>query len=171
MIALSGEKPTNCDMFLKIETAKQGPIIGEAHDTNKPSHENEIEVVSWSWGMRAQTSISSAGNAGKSSVNELEIVKRVDSASTALMAAMRNNDVIKKAVLTVRKAGKEPVEYLRITVQNARITLLDIQSGDPVLMERLALAFRSITVDYVPQGPDGRPRGGMSFQTDIGAAT
>lgn len=163
------EQPTHCDMFLKIETARQGPINGEAHDEK---HQNEIEVVSWSWGMRAQTAISAAGNATKASLNELEIVKHVDSASTPLMACMRNNDVIKKAVLTVRKAGGAALEYLKITIQNGRITLLDIESGEPVHTERLALAFRTISVEYVPQGVDGRAKsGGMMFTADTGVDT
>ena len=57
-------------------------------------------------------------------------MKRVDSASTALMAAMRNNELIKKAVLTVRKAAATPLEYFKITIQNGRITLFDVQPNE-----------------------------------------
>ena len=69
-------------MFLKIETAKQGAIKGESQDG---AHKNEIDVVGWSWGMQAHTSLGAAGNAPKATVSELDILKRVDSASTALM--------------------------------------------------------------------------------------
>src|SRR6185295_14971455 len=92
------------DMFLKLDTARQGPLKGEAQDEK---HKDEIDVVSWSWGMRAQTALGGAGKTGKATLDELNVVKRVDSASTGLMAAMRNNEVIKKGVLTVRKAGGE----------------------------------------------------------------
>ncbi|MHB8473104.1 MAG: Hcp family type VI secretion system effector [Gammaproteobacteria bacterium] len=157
------------DMFLKIESARQGPIKGEAQDDN---HQDEIDVVSWSWGMRAQTAMSGGGASGKSTLNELRIVKRVDRASTGLMAAMRNNDLIKKAVLTVRKAGGTALEYFKVTIQSGRVTLLEVQSGEPAmeaeLVENLSLAFEKISVEYVPQGADGQARGGMVFETETG---
>jgi type VI secretion system secreted protein Hcp len=155
-------------MFLKIETARQGPIKGEAQDVKHP---NEIDVLQWSWGVRAQTEMGSAGVSGKSTLKELVIVKKVDSASTGLMAAIRNNETIKKAVLTVRKSGGDPLEYLKISIQNGRITSYDVASGTPgahvALNEQLSLSFQKITVEYVPQGPDGKPRGGMVFETEI----
>ena len=152
------------DMFLKVETARQGAIKGESRDS---AHANEIDVLGWGWGLRAQTSMSAAGDSTKATLEELEITKRVDSASTALMAAARNNDLIKKATLTVRKAGGDALAYLKITIQDARITALDVESSDTELVERLTLAFKKINVEYTPQGDDGRPRGSMVFETEI----
>ena len=153
------------DMFLKVETARQGMIKGESQDAK---HESEIDVLGWSWGMRAQTAMGAAGPSSKATLNELAIVKRVDSASPALMSAMRNNELIKKAALTVRKAGTEPpLEYLRITLQNARITLLDLQTNGEEVTERMNLSFKRINVEYTPQGKDGMARGGMFFETEI----
>jgi type VI secretion system secreted protein Hcp len=152
------------DMFLKIETQRQGAIKGEALDQK---HKSEIDVVSWSWGMRAQTSMAGAGDGSKATLDEIEIVKRVDSASTGLMAALRNNDGIKLATLTVRKAGGEPFEYFKITVQKGRITGLSLSSSGEDLFETMTLAFQSISVEYTPQGADGLSRGGMLFETEI----
>jgi type VI secretion system secreted protein Hcp len=152
------------DMFLKIETAKQGAIKGESQDG---AHKNEIDVVGWSWGMQAHTSLGAAGNAPKATVSELDILKRVDSASTALMSALRNNDLVKKAILIVRKSGASPLEYVKITVQDGRITALNVESAETELRERLTLSFKRINVEYTPQGEDGRARGSMSFETDI----
>ncbi len=152
------------DMFLKVEAARQGAIKGEAQDAKHPS---EIDIVSWSWGMRSHTAMSAAGEASKATLAELDVVKRVDSASTALMAAMRNNELIKKATLTVRKAGSEPLEYFRITLQDARITALELQISGTEISERLSLAYKRINVEYTPQGKDGLARGGMSFETEI----
>jgi len=156
------------DIFLKIEGAKQGPIKGESRDDK---HRDEIDVVGWSWGMQAKTALGGGGAAPKATVNELLVTKRVDSASAALMAALRNNDEIKKAVLTCRKAGKTAHEYLRVTLQKGRITSLEVATGgesdEQVLYEKLAIAFKRITVEYVPQGDDGQPRGSMMFETEI----
>ena len=67
---------------------------------------------------------------GKATINDLRIVKRVDSASTALMLALRTNEPIQKAVLTLRKAGKSQLEYLKITIEQGRVTSLTIDGGD-----------------------------------------
>ena len=156
------------DMFLKVEGARLGPIKGESRDA---SHKDEIDVIGWSWGMRAQTEMAGAGKASKAALNELRVLKRVDGASTGLMSAMRNNEVIKKAVLTVRKAGGTPLEYLKITIEKGRITLLDVQTdakGDPPgTLEQISFAFQKIAVEYLPQGADGQKRGGMTFETEI----
>ena len=156
------------DMFLKIESARQGPIKGEAQDEN---HKDEIDVSDWSWGMQAKTTLSGGGDSPKATLNELSIVKQVDSASTGLMSAMRNNELIKKAVLTVRKAGGDPHEYFKITIEKGRITSLDVDTSSFVssgyLSERLSLAFQKISVEYVPQGREGLPQGSMLFDAEI----
>ena len=47
----------------------------------------------------------------------------MDSATTALMSALRNNELVKKAVLTVRKVdGEEALDYFIITIEKARLT-------------------------------------------------
>ena len=151
------------DMFLKVETARQGVIKGESSDDK---HKTEIDVKSWSWGMTARSAIAGVGATGKATLDELRIVKKIDSASTALMASLRNNDQIKKATLTVRKAGGDPLEYLKITLQNARITHLGLDTQEAEVVERVSFAFQKITVDYVPQGAEGLGRGGMSFDAE-----
>ena len=56
-------------------------------------------------------------------------MKRVDSASTALMLALRTNEPIQKAVLTLRKAGKSQVEYLKVTIEQGRVTSLTVDAA------------------------------------------
>jgi type VI secretion system secreted protein Hcp len=156
------------DMFLKVDTTRQGLIKGEARDEE---HKDQIDVMAWSWGMASKTSLGASGPASKATVNELHVTKHLDSASTALMSALRNNEEIKKAVLVCRKAGKNQHEFVKITIQKARLTALDVGSGPPDnpadLIERLSFSFQRVTVEYVPQGDDGRPRGGMLFETEI----
>jgi type VI secretion system secreted protein Hcp len=86
------------------------------------------------------------------------------------MSALRSNELIKKAVLTLRKTGKTPLEYLIITIENGRVMAVDIDAGDasnsPTLIERVSISFNKITVDYTPQGQDGQPLGGTSFEDD-----
>jgi type VI secretion system secreted protein Hcp len=160
------------DMFLLVKGAQHGLIKGEAQDE---THKSEIEVVSWSWGMQQRPTIGGTAS-GKATINDLKVVKRIDSASTALMQALRTNEPIQKAVLTLRKAGKTPVEYLKITIEQGRVTAITVDGGDASggadVVERVSFSFNKIEVEYVPQGKDGKPQGGMLFQdqwSDSGA--
>jgi len=157
------------DMFLMVKGAKHGLIKGEAQDDQ---HKGEIEVLAWSWGMQAKASIGGGTATGKAAINDLRVVKRVDSASTALMSALRTNEPIQKAVLTLRKAGKSQVEYLKITIEQGRVISLIVDVADPLgaaakevpdVVERVSFSFNKIEVEYVPQGKDGLPQGGMTF--------
>jgi len=151
-------------MFLMVKGAKHGLIKGESQDDQ---HKGEIEVVSWSWGMVAKPSIGGGTATGKATINDLRIVKRVDSASTALMGALRTNEPIQKAVLTLRKAGKSQLEYLKITIEQGRVVSLIVDTVEtastPDIVERVSFSFNKIEVEYVPQGKDGLPQGSMTF--------
>jgi type VI secretion system secreted protein Hcp len=152
------------DMFLMVKGAKHGLIKGESQDDQ---HKGEIDVVSWSWGMQAKPTLGGGTASGKATINDLRIVKRVDSASTALMLALRTNEPIQKAVLTLRKAGKSQLEYMKVTIEQGRVTALNIEGGDPggnsEVVEKVSFSFNKIEVEYVPQGKDGLPQGGLTF--------
>ena len=152
------------DMFLMIKGAKHGLIKGESQDD---AHKGEIDVLSCSWGMQAKASLGGGAASGKATIHDLKIVKRVDSASTALMLALRTNEPIQKAVLTLRKAGKGKVEYFKVTIEQGRVTSLTIDAGDANgnadVVERVSFSFNKIEVEYVPQGKDGLPQGSMTF--------
>ena len=153
------------DMFLSVSGAKSGQIAGEAQDHK---HKNEIEVLAWSWGMQGKTSLGGGLATGKATIRELRISKKLDKSSTALMSALRTNELIKKAVLTVRKFGKNPLEYFKITIEDGRVSAFDIEAGDAAgnaaLLERVSFTFNKISVEYTPQGQDGLPLGATSFE-------
>ena len=152
------------DMFFKVKGAKHGLINGEAQDN---AHKNESEVLSWSWGIQGRSSLGGGGATGKATMRELRIVKKVDKASTALMSALRTNEAIKEATLTLRKTGGSKLEYLKITIEQGRVVSLVIDTaetgGSPDIFERVSFSFNKIEVEYVPQGKDGHPQGGMAF--------
>ena len=155
-------------MFLAVKGAKSGAINGEAHDEGK--HKNEIEVLAWSWGMQGKASLGGGGATGKATIRELRITKRVDRASTALMSALRTNELIKEATLTLRKIGKTPLEYLTIKIENGRVMAIDIEAGDatasPALFERVSFSFNKISIEYTPQAADGSAQGSTSFEDE-----
>ena len=152
------------DFFLKVDTEKGGAIKGESQDQD---HKDEIDVIGWSWGISAPTTATGV-RSGKAAISHLVVRKRVDSATTALMGAVTRNDRIKSAVLTARRAGKGQQQFLKITLKNAFVTAFEVESEGGLegagTLEQLKIAFEKITVDYTPQGADGQPRGGTSFE-------
>lgn len=144
------------DMFLKLEGIK-----GESQDSK---HKDEIDVLSWAWGMRQAGTMArgGGGGSGKVEIQDLNITKTVDKATPSLMLNCCNGKHIKEGFLTVRKAGETPVEYLKITMTDVLIS--SISSGGHTdadqLTEQLSLNFASFKTDYQPQGPDGKPQGG-----------
>lgn len=157
-------------MFFKATAQRSGEIVGEANDK---AFTNQIDIVDWSWGMSAPTAMGGQ-RAGRVTLNELRLVKRVDKASTALMSVMNTNDAITSATLTVRKAGgAAPLPYFVVKLKQARINSYSVHSqigedGAPVLMENVALTFKEITIDYTPQSGTGIGGGASSFTGQTG---
>jgi type VI secretion system secreted protein Hcp len=146
-------------MFLKM----QG-VTGEASDTE---HKGEIDVVSWSWGMQANVSLASGQATARSTISDLRIVKRVDSASPTLMNFLKNNKAIGQAQLIVRKAGKTPLEYFKIELENVRVTSITAESDKAELVEHVSLGFSKVKVSYTPQDSLGARGGGTNvFEAD-----
>src|SRR5512139_1398698 len=103
------------DVFLKIATVK-----GESKDSK---HADEIDVLSWSWGL-AQTGNPMGGGhgAGKANFNDLNFMHAVDKASPVLMKACAMGDHFADATLVSRKAGKGQQDYLIIKMKEVFIT-------------------------------------------------
>lgn len=153
------------DMFLKVVTRRGGVVKGEAVDA---IHGEEIDVVGWTWGLRQHTDMSTGGPSSKRTLDQLEIMKKVDAASLVLMQAVSTNDEVKKATLTVRKAGKDPLEYFVITLEEARVTSVQAWSEAPELCEKVTLSFKKISIEYRQQANEGSARGGVSFSDEVG---
>ena len=142
------------DMFMKI-----GDIKGEARDK---AHPQEIDVLAWSWGMSQSgtTHIGGGGGAGKVSVQDLNFTKYVDASSPALMLACCNGKHYPDALLTVRKAGENPVEYVKIKMTEVLISSISTGGarGDDRLTENVTLNFAQVATDYTEQAADGTPK-------------
>jgi type VI secretion system secreted protein Hcp len=139
------------DMFIKIGTLK-----GESVDK---THAGEIDVLAWSWGMSNSGSAHVGGGigAGKVNVQDLSFTKYIDKSSPDLMLATCNGKHYDSALLTVRKAGEKPLEYLKITMTTVMVTSLSTggSGGEDKLTENVTLNFAAVKVDYVEQKKDG----------------
>lgn len=152
------------DMFLLVEGQKTGKIVGESRDAVYPG---QMQLSGWAWGM-STSAVVGMNTLFRTALSELNITKKVDTASTALMSVMRNNELIKKGVLTVRKGGGKPIDYFKVTFERARITAYDVSSDDgPELTERISFAFEKIEIQYFAQDEKGGAKGGSTFMTEV----
>ena len=120
------------DIFAKI-----GDIKGESLDAK---HKDEIEVLSFSWGVTNAAVISGGGGggAGKATFQDLSIVHHIDKASPLLLKACATGTHIKDATITHRKAGKGQQEFLIVKLNDVIITGVTHggANGQPVFGER-----------------------------------
>jgi type VI secretion system secreted protein Hcp len=153
------------DIFAKI-----GDIKGESLDDK---HKDEVEVLSWSWGVSNSGSIAhgGGGGAGKASFNDFNFTHHIDKASPVLLRACATGEHIKEATITARKAGKGQQEYLIIKMNDVIITgVLPSGSGDGAAnAESVALQFAKVDLEYRRQKTDGTLEAGLHFKYDIKA--
>jgi type VI secretion system secreted protein Hcp len=144
------------DMFLKIDGVK-----GESLDHK---HAGEIDVLAWSWGMSNAGTAHMGGGAGAGKVNvqDLSFTKHIDFSSTNLQLACCSGKHFTEALLTVRKAGDKPLEYLKITVNDVMVTSVSTggAGSEDRLTEHVTLNFAKVKVEYQKQKADGGADGG-----------
>jgi type VI secretion system secreted protein Hcp len=154
------------DMFLDLK----GEIKGEAQDSK---HKGEIDVLAWSWGMSQSGSfhVGGGGGAGKANFQDISVTKWVDTASPILMIYCANGDHFDSGKLTVRKAGKKPLEYIIIEMTKVMVTSVSTggSGGEDKLTENVSLNFAKVSVKYKEQKPDGSAGAEKVFQWDIAA--
>jgi type VI secretion system secreted protein Hcp len=153
------------DMFLSIDGQKTGTVNG---GSTEKGFERQIHVSGWSWGMKSPTVMGGTAARGRRTLSELRIKKAVDTASTALMSILSSNETIKKAVLTIRKAGGVQIDFLTITLERARINAYDVGCDNgPEFNEEISIVFEKIEITYHAQDEKGGKKGGSTFQDEV----
>jgi type VI secretion system secreted protein Hcp len=151
------------DIFAKI-----GDIKGESLDDK---HKDEVEVLSFSWGVTNDGSMrgGSGGGEGKASFHDLSFVHNIDKASPVLMQACATGVHMKEATITHRKAGKLQHEFMIVKMNDVIITSVTHggSTGDSGYSENVSLAFAKVDLNYKRQKPDGSLDAGVHFKYDI----
>ncbi len=152
------------DMFLKLDGIK-----GESQDHK---HKDTIHIESFSWGMSqgGGHAAGGGGGTGKVHVHDISITKFVDKATPALMLYCCNGKHIPNGLITVRKAGEKPVEYLKIKLVDILISgVQDAGHGSDLLTENVTLNFAKFHVEYLEQAADGTGKPGGEMGWDVKA--
>jgi type VI secretion system secreted protein Hcp len=152
------------DIFLKING-----IDGESDDA---SHKGEIEVLSWSWNVAQQSNMhaGSGGGAGKATVDDLQFEHYLDRATPNLTQYCLTGKHIDEAKLVVRKAGGNPLEYIKFTMNDVLVTSVSpsgVSSSESRPREVVRLSFSRIKQEYVVQNAQGGSGGAITATFDI----
>ena len=146
--------------------AKLGDIKGESLDSK---HKDEIEVLSYSWGVSNAGSMAhgSGGGEGKATFHDLSFVHKIDKASPVLMQACATGLHIKEATITHRKAGKEQHEYMIVKLNDVIITGVTHGGSGDGHSENVSISFAKVALEYKAQKADGSLDAGVFFKYDL----
>lgn len=147
--------------------AKIGDIKGESADSK---HKDEIEVLSFSWGVANPADFKSpGGGAGRPTFSDLIFAHNIDKASPNLLKACATGTHLKEATITHRKPGKGQQEYLIIKMSDEIVTGVALSDSSDAGSENVSLAFAKVHLEYKPQKLDGTLDAGVHFKFDIKA--
>lgn len=151
------------DMFIKLEAS------GLEGESNDHKHKGEIDVLAWSWGVSQSGTFhhGGGGGAGKANVQDFSMTKYIDKSSPKLIECCCSGEHIPKATLVVRKAGKKPLEYMKITMEKLMVTSVSTggSGGEDKLTENVTLNFAKVKVEYEEQDDAS---GGSKAHKEVG---
>ncbi len=153
------------DYFLKIDG-----IDGESTDSK---HKGEIELESFSWGASQAGHVSGGAGmgAGKVVMQDFHFVMKTSKASPKLFLACCNGHHVKAATLVARKAGKDQVEYLKVTLSDVIVSNFTATGSQTniVPMESVSFNFSKVEIEYKDQKADGSLGGATKAGYDLKA--
>ena len=154
-------------IFMKLDD-----VVGES---TVKGHENEIEILSWSFGMSNTGSLATGGGggAGKVTFQDLSLTKFADKASPVLMLSTANGKHYRQAILTLERSGERPFVYYRVTMEDVIVT--SFQTGGSASESRptesVSFVFAKVKVEYIPQKADGTADAPVVFTWNLATNT
>jgi type VI protein secretion system component Hcp len=142
-------------------------VSGPISDSYKLSSHHFLIQSDWTW--RALAVPVSWVGAWSATVSDFTFDHFVDRASPNLMKYCLTGKHIAEAVLVVRKAGGNPLEYLKLTMSDVLVTMVSPRgsSQEEGLYETVALSFAKVKQEYVVQNAQGGSGGAVTAGYDI----
>jgi type VI secretion system secreted protein Hcp len=135
-------------------------------------HKDEIELQSFQWGASnvGSSGRSTGGGMGKAHVNDLNITKELDKASTDILLALLSHKHVSKATIYCYKSGEKPLNHYKIDMDDVVFSSYSISGGgDGALFENVGLNFSKFKVEYFTQDKAGKKGSGGNMGWDIAA--
>lgn len=149
-------------------------IDGIPGESTAKGFEKKIEIYSFSWGASAPVSVG-AGKGGMSasrvSISSFNIMKKTDVASPKLFLATCQGEHIKSMTLSLRKQTGKGGQQTYLKYKFEEVMVEGVQwsgssGGDDTPTESVSFAFAKATVEYSPQGIDGKVSAGTPVTWD-----
>jgi type VI secretion system secreted protein Hcp len=115
-------------------------IPGESTDV---AHEDEIDLLSFSWGAdAAYASGGGGGGAGRPQFHEVHFVAHTSSATPRLLDRLSKGMHIPDARLVLRRGGDKPADFFTIKLADVVVSSYQVTTArDGYLLEEITLAF------------------------------
>lgn len=139
------------DFFLKIDG-----VEGESLDDK---HKGEIHILSFSMGASnaASGGTNSGSGVGRALVTDVQITKEIDKSTPNIFINCVSGKHHKTAVISARKAGENPQDYLKITLEEVFLSSYNLvagaHGGNP--KEHFTLNFATIEQEHKVQTAQG----------------
>jgi type VI secretion system secreted protein Hcp len=136
------------DAFLKVAT-----IPGESQDSK---HKDEIEILSYSWGV-SQTSSGSSSSGGARSAEranfaDFTIVKSLDKASPKLFLACAKGEHIADVTLKLSRATGDKQKYMEYKMTDVLVSSVrpggSAHGGESLPLEEVSFNYGKIELIY-----------------------
>ena len=139
-------------------------IDGILGGSTASKHKDEIEVLSFSWGIKnsAASGGGGGGGAGKATVSEFTFTKEVAKDSPSLFVSVCQGEHHKNAILTVEgvstgaKGGS--LSFYKVTFDDVLISGVSLAGqNESVPLEVVSLNFQKVKIEY--RDPTGGTKG------------
>jgi type VI secretion system secreted protein Hcp len=131
-------------------------------------YKDQIDVLSWAWGVTNSASITGGGGGvGKPQFQDFSFTHRYDKASPLLMLACASGKHIRKAVLHELKTGATPVEFLTLTFEELLITAAQPHDDGTGPQETITLTAAKVHASYRAQKADGSLDAAITVGWDV----
>jgi type VI secretion system secreted protein Hcp len=138
------------DVFLKING-----IPGESADG---AHKDEIDVLSYSWGVSQTGTMSygGGGGAGKANFGDFNFMMRMNKATPKIMHACAVGEHIPDAVLSCRKAGGKQDDYMIYKFYDLLISSYQTSASSEEPTESISFNYSKMEMEYKLQDAKGK---------------
>ena len=146
------------DAFIKFINGNGTTIDGESSDAK---HKNEIEILSYSFGIENSSghATGGGGGAGKATFHDFHFVSHLQKSSPVLFLKCATGEHIKQGIISVRKSGGGQPDYLKITLSDVIVSSFDqsvaADDHDDFPMEEISLVFQGVRIEYTSQNQKG----------------
>ena len=145
------------NMFLKLD--------GVAGESTHKGHKDEIEVLSFSWGVAHPVPVTHGERrrAGRPQASDINFVMRVNKSSPTLMLACATGRHLKEGLFVIETTGEAPFPFYKATLTDVIITSYQTSGGGETPIDSFSLNFRTLRLRETT--PDAKGGPGESVET------